>query len=281
MVFATTTTGASAILPEQVAQLIDLPVAAQSVAFQVSQVIETGSTTTRFPMLTDDPSAAWTAEGAEIAPSDPTTDDLEVTPLKIAGLTVITNEMAADSSPAAADLIGQGVARDIAHKIDAAYFGTAGASTVQPKGLGDLAGTTAVDAGAAWANLDPFEQAKVNAEVLGAPLTAFVANPADALLLAQLKEATGSNKHLLQPDPTLPTRRTIGGVQLFVSPAVTAGTVWGIPRTRSLLVRRTGTTLEVDRSAYFTSDKTAIRATSRVGFGFPQAAAVQEITLSA
>jgi HK97 family phage major capsid protein len=281
MVFATTTTGATAILPEQVAQLIDLPVAAQSVAFQVSTLIETGSTTTRFPMLTDDPSAAWTAEGDEISPSDPTTDDLEVTPLKIAGLTVITNEMAADSSPAGAELIGAGVSRDIARKIDAAYFGTAGASTTQPQGLGDLTAPAAVDAGATWANLDPFEEAKLNAETLGVAVTAFVANPADALILAQLKESTGSNKNLLQPDPTQPTRRTIGGVQLFVSPAVTEGTVWGIPRERSLLVRRTGTTLEVDRSAYFTSDRTAIRATSRVGFGFPQAAAVQKITLGA
>ena len=34
------------------------------------------------------------------------------------------------------------------------------------------------------------------------------------------------------------------------------------------------------RLAYFTSDRTAIRATVRVTFAFPQAAAIQKITLN-
>jgi len=97
----------------------------------------------------------------------------------------------------------------------------------------------------------------------------FVANPADVLLLAKLKEATGSNRPLLGSDPSNPTKRILQGVRLYASPAVTEGTIWGIPQVRSLLVRRKNVDLQVDRSAYFTSDRTAIRATVRVGFAFP------------
>ena len=70
------------------------------------------------------------------------------------------------------------------------------------------------------------------------------------------------------------------GVRERFSSAVTAGTGWGIPRVHAILVRRNDVDLAVDRSAYFTSDRTAIRATMRVSFAFPHAAAIQRITLS-
>jgi HK97 family phage major capsid protein len=277
----TTTNDMKSITPDQIAQLITLPVQAASVAAQVASLLSTSSTRTQLPIIAADPSAAWVAEGAEIGASDPTVDDIVVTPSKIAGLTIITNELAADTSPAAAGIVGDGLARDIALKIDAAFFGSKGASLIQPAGLEDLAGVSLVDAGVAWANLDPFAEAIANAEGLGLMVDSFIANPADALLLAQLKESSGSNKPLLGSDPSSPTRRILQGARLFTSPGVTVGTVWGIPQVRAVMVRREGVELAVDRSAYFTSDRTAIRATMRVGFGFPHAVAIQKIALTA
>lgn len=151
---------------------------------------------------------------------------------------------------------------------------------MQPEGLEDLTGVTDVDAGAAWANLDPFAEAMSNAEGLGLDINTFVANPADALILAQLKEATGSNKPLLGSDPTNSTERTLQGVTLLTSPGVTSGTIWGLPKARLFVVRRKTVDLQVDRSAYFTSDRTAVRATMRVGFAFPHEAAVQKVALT-
>jgi HK97 family phage major capsid protein len=196
----TTTNDMKSITPDQIAQLITLPVQAASVAAQVASLLSTSSTRTQLPIIAADPSAAWVAEGAEIGASDPTVDDIVVTPSKIAGLTIITNELAADTSPAAAGIVGDGLARDIALKIDAAFFGSKGASLIQPAGLEDLAGVSLVDAGVAWANLDPFAEAIANAEGLGLMVDSFIANPADALLLAQLKESYGSNKQLLGSD---------------------------------------------------------------------------------
>ncbi|MGF6823997.1 HK97 family phage major capsid protein [Microbacterium sp. ZKA21] len=277
----TTTTNVKGISPDVISQLLVLPVEAASIAIQASTLIPTDATRTHIPLVTGDPSAAWVAEGAEIGESDPSIDDVVAVPAKIAGLSIITNELAADTSPQAAQIVGDGLARDIAKKIDLAFFGSKGADTVKPAGLEDLTGVTDVVAPAAWANLDPFAEAIYNAEGLGLDVNTFVANPADALILAQLKAATGSNLPLLGADPANPTKRTLQGVRLLVSEGVTAGTVWGIPKVRSIIVRRNDVDLQTDKSAYFTSDRTAIRATMRVTFAFPHAAAIQKIKLAA
>jgi HK97 family phage major capsid protein len=270
----------SAITPDQIESLIVQPVTKASVAMQVATVINTGATDTRIPRVMSDPTAAWVAENAEIGASDPTVDDIVITPAKLAGLTVLSNESVADSNPAAASIVGDGLTRDIAKKIDIAFFGAKGGDAVRPAGLEDLVGFNLVDPGTAWADLDPFAEAIADAEGLGLAVNAFVANPADALILAQLKESGTSNRPLLGADPTSATRRLLQGVPLLVSSAVTVGTVWGLPTLRAVVVRRNDVDLQIDKSAYFTSDRTAIRAIMRVGFGFPHAAAIQKIKLS-
>lgn len=282
MALHTTTAGVSAISPDQIEQLIVLPVQSNSIAFQAATLVTTNATETRIPRVTDDPSAAWTAEGDEIGTSDPKIDDIAVLPKKLAGLVVVSNETVADTNPAADSIVGDGLTRDIARKVDAAFFGSnSAAPTLQPEGLEDQTAATTVAAPAAWADADPFAEAISNVEGLGLGIGSFVANPADALLLAQLKESTASSRPLLGSDPSNPTRRALQGVPMLVSPAVTAGTVWGIPSTRAVIVRRNDVDLQVDRSAYFTSDRTAIRATMRVGFAFTQPAAIQKISLAA
>ncbi|WP_026820176.1 phage major capsid protein [Arthrobacter castelli] len=278
---AISTSNVVAISPDQIEDLIVRPVEAASVAIQSSTLLPTSATVTRIPRVMADPTAGWYAENEEIGASDPTVDDIAVTPAKLAGLTVLSNESADDTDPAAASVIGDGLTRDIGRKLDAAFFGSKGSDPVQPDGLEDLTGVTAVDPGTAWANLDPFAEATSNAEGLGLNVNNFVANPADALILAQLKESDTSNKPLLAADPTSASRRLLQGVPLLVSPAVTAGTIWGLPKLRSVVVRRNDVDLKIDKSAYFTSDRTAIRAIMRVGFGFPHEAALQKITLSA
>ena len=269
--------GNRAFLPTEVGELIVQPVQAMSVALQVATVVNIGAAANSFrlPVVTDDPNAAWTVEGAEITPSDATFAEEEVLFSKLAALTIISRELAEDSSPAAAEVVGHGMARDIALKLDAAFFGSVAAPA--PDGLGDLVGFTPVDAEAAYANLDAFAVAVSEAEKLGVTLTSFVTNPATALVLAKLKQETGSNAALLQPDPTLPTRRMISGIPLYVTPAVSGAIVWGIPKDRVYIAMREDVTLVVDRSQYFSSDRVGVRATMRVGFGWPHPAAVVKV----
>lgn len=278
MAMSTTSNGGPLLRPEQVGDLLDTTVGGASVALGVSKVVRTASTSYRIPILTSDPTAGWFAEGAEITPSDSVTSELDVIPPKVAGLTIISRELADDSSPEAAKVVGDGLARDIARKIDKAFFSIV--ASPAPAGLAAAALTTGtvVDAATAFANLDKFAAAISQAEARGASITSFVTSAAEALALAQLKDETGSNRPLLGVDATQPGKRTILGVPLYVSTDVAAKTVWGIPSDRTYVVVREGTRVDVDTSAYFSSDRVGIRGVMRVGFGFPDPLSIQKIT---
>ena len=279
MVLFTSSSDVGGILPPDFGDLIVRPVSRGSLAYQLSTVVRTGSHEFHVPVLSADPTAAFVEEGAEITPDDVTLSEVVKNPAKVAGLSIVSREMANDSSPAAQDIIGEGIARDMIRAIDAAYFGNI--ASPAPAGLGSLTGVTEIAGTAAsYANLDQFEEAILNAEDNGTPLTAFVASKATAKELLNLKDETGSNRPLLGMDASSPTRRTILGVPLYVSPHVadTDKLVWGIPQSRSLLIQREGAELVADRSVYFTSDRVAIRGIMRLTFAFPDEAAIQKIT---
>ncbi|NLV77780.1 MAG: phage major capsid protein [Rhodococcus sp.] len=282
MALYTTSDTVAGILPDTIGALIVQPVTAMSVAMEVADVIPTKSTKYRVPVVTDDPSAAWVAEGGEIPATDAVLDEIEVIPSKVAGLSIISRELATDSTPEAQQIVGNGLARDIAKKVDAAFFGTnitddgppIVRDAARPLGLLDVTGYQSVDTSGTITNTDPFAEALSKAETVGATVTSFIAHPDTVLTLAKVKKADGSNEPLLGNDPTAPTKRTVLGVPLYSSPAVAAGDIWAIPRDRVQVVLRDNVTLDVDGSAYFTSDRIALRATMRVGFAFPHAAAI-------
>jgi HK97 family phage major capsid protein len=274
----TTASGAQGITPDDYAALFVQPVQAESTAFQVAAQLTTDSTRMHLPIVVEDAGAAWVSEGDEIPNEDATLGEEVVIPAKVAGLTVVSSELAEDSNPDAQQIVGNGLARSIARQVDAAFYGSL--PHPAPRGLERLAGVSSVSAGKKWANLDPFLAAIAAAENVGAALTSFTAHPSDALTLAQLKEQTDSNRPLLGSDPTTPTRRVIAGVPLYVSPAVTPGTVWGIPRDRVFIVLRHDVRVDISADAYFSSDQVAVRGTMRVGFGYPHPAAVAKVTLT-
>jgi HK97 family phage major capsid protein len=278
-----TTTGAGILAPEEISDLIVRPVAQASVAYQVSTPVIIEGHSYRIPIVAADPSAGWTPEGSEINVTDPTITELEIVPPKVAGLTVISRELALDTSPAATEVVGQGLARDIAKRVEQAFFKTApGTTTNGPNGLGSLTGVQEVIVGDMPTDLDPFAEAISKAENEGAALTAFCMHPDTALALAQLKQDATSNMPLLQPapDPTAPTSRQVLGVPVYVSPVVDETEIWGIPQQFSFVVQNKEATLDVDSSAYFSSDRIGIRATLRVAFGWPHEASIVRIDVS-
>lgn len=282
MSFLTSTLGTSGLLPEDYAPLIVEPVreAATALNANVSTVIYTLNHSMHVPVINADASASWLTEAQEIAPSDPTVTDIEVVPAKVGGLTVISRELATDSSPAAAGLIGEGLARSIARQIDRAYFGALPAPA--PSGLAALADADVhrVLAGTAPTDLDAFAEAQSLVEQDGTVISAFVASPADALKLAQLKSATGWATPLLGSDPVEPTQRVIFGVPLIVCPTMANGNVYGLASQRNVVVMREDVTLAVSADSHFTSDQIAVRATMRVGFAFTTPQAIARIALA-
>ncbi|AZG45646.1 hypothetical protein D7316_02246 [Gordonia insulae] len=217
------------------------------------------------PVVAADAGAAWVAEGNDIQISDADFDTVSVTPVKVAGISVITKELAEDSSPEAGEVIGRGLAASIARKVDLAAFGSASAPA--PAGLLD-ADIEDVDWDAdSNLNLDAFVEALGVISANGGQATAFVVNAADATALAKLKEATGSNRGLLTADVTVPTRFAINGVPLIVSTGVPQGTAYAIDLNGFVAVMRVDTTVERDDSVYFVSDKVAVKARARIAFG--------------
>lgn len=278
----TTATAPRAILPDAVGDLLFEPLREQSVALTVSTVITPNqdSSSFRMPIVATNPAAAWVGEGGEITRDDGDLDEVATTYAKLAALTVMSRELLEDSTPEASNLIGVGIARDIAKKLDAAFFGSTAGAPI-PAGLGDLSGvtTTEVD-GTAWTDVDAFSDALYLAASVGAKVTAWVANPATAQALSKIKDETGSVRPLLDTDPAAPLRRTIGGIPLFVSPGVEDDTVWGIPQDLSVIAVRQDMRIHIDQSRYFEYDSHAVRATMRVGWVFPHKAALQKIVLT-
>lgn len=276
----TTATAGAILTPEEVAELVVTPLGTESVAGRVSTYRPTGQSGYRLPVVLEDPSTEWVDEGEEIPVSEAELDEVAADWKKLAGLTLVTSELIADSNPDAAEVVGAGLVRDLSVKVDQAFFGTRGSNTKRPAGLEDLT-VTDIDAGEAWANLDPFNAAIYGAAGYGRAVTSFIASPADALILANLKEGANSNRNLLTPDPTMPGRSVIAGRVLETSPAVTQGTVWAIPSAVAYVVVREDAEVKTDSSAFFTSDRTAVRAKLRADFLFPQPAAIQRIRLTA
>lgn len=264
---------AQAFTPEAYGKLIDTVIAAKSIAFQAGTVIQIANETIRFPKWTADPSVAWYAENTQISLTDPSNDELIVTPKKVAGLTQISNEAAADTNPAVANQVGQALGRSIAKKIDAAFFG----NTVSngPSGLLSLSGINVVDTGTVTlTSLDPFHEAKAAALADGATITHFLLAPDVALTLSKAKQlSSGSNVGLL--DSTgVADGVTLAGVPVLVSTDVASGNAWGVDASQILVVQRTGTTVTTSADAAFDYDAVQVRATARVSFGFANAAGV-------
>lgn len=261
----------SILRPEQVHSLIVEPLSQESVAFSQSTVVTTSSREYRIPVLTGDPDTAWTPEGEEITPDTADFDEVNVVPKKVAGLTLISAELAADSTPEAEKVISGRLVQSLRRKVDAAWFANTTANG--PSGLGSIV-PQKVFAGGAFANADPFLEAVSLAEQVGAKLTSFVASPTTVLNLAKLKKQTGSQEPLLSPDAAGAAGRLVAGVPLVSSPDCPDGVVYGIPKARVFVVVRQDVEVAVDGSAAFTSDRVAVRTKLRVGFGFPHHQAV-------
>jgi HK97 family phage major capsid protein len=157
--------GSAILTPEQVQALVIEPLLNQAVATQVSTVVQTASTSTRFPIVKQDRDTTWVQEGAEITPSDADLDELVCTPLKLAGLSIVSSELMEDSDPSALEVVGSGLVRDLQLRLDSAYFGTVTANG--PNGLGHLTGVTNIDGGTIT-DLDAFAEALSEAEQVGA-----------------------------------------------------------------------------------------------------------------
>lgn len=255
----TTATTANAWLPEDFGGMLDLVVQAKSVAARASTVFGTTKNTVNFPTWVADPAVAFYNELDTIAETDGDTDEVAVPVYKTAGLVLVGNETADDTTPAIADQIAHALANQIAKAVDAAFF----ANTTSKAFDGLLAkASTAVDTGASLTNLDSFIAGRYTAETNGAHLTHWLMDPSTAQTLSLLKRQSGSNESLLE---FVEDGMRIAGLPVITSTDVDSATfAFGIDSTQQRYVLRKGTVVE--RFPSVTNDGTYVRAITRVGW---------------
>jgi HK97 family phage major capsid protein len=283
-------TGAGvAISPDQWGPGFFDRLAATSVALKSGiRVIRTDRDALHVPRIDADPTAAWTAEGGTITPSDPGYTDLVATPRKLASLQTISNELIADSNPDVVSLLEMQVARSLALKFDLGVFEGSG-TPPEIRGLKNVVGIV-LDAtlAAAPANLDVFATAIATLETNNANATAIVMHPRTWGTLSKIKEGTtANNKPLLQESAGSAgqaVERFIYGVPVFLSSqlSIAEGTLessaYVYDASQVVAVFRQDTRIELDRSRLFNTDQSELRAIMRADLVVPNPLAVVRIS---
>ncbi|HIW68882.1 MAG TPA: phage major capsid protein [Candidatus Dietzia merdigallinarum] len=262
-----------------------------SVAFQIATTMTSNSYRVQIPRLAGHTSAAWVSELEEIPQSalDVETDDVILA--KVAGLATISNEAVFSEAQDLVNLHGSDLRQQIVRQIDTAFFTKkASGDTKSPAGLADRTDLQTLEVGP-LTNLDPIFAAisHLNSSPDGLVADSITMHPADLLKVRQLKEATGSQKGLVETDASFGTvgldgkANVVGrlaGLELRTSPYMPVGTVWVTAR-RGLVTVRTGEAEVVaSTDSAFSQDATQVRAKMGVAFGVasPDAAIALDIT---
>ncbi|MFZ2240980.1 MAG: phage major capsid protein [Gordonia amarae] len=262
-------TGAGALQPSAINDLIVEPVVKDSVAAQVSTVIiGAQGSKLRIPKIADENTVSnlFTAELAEIELLNPTVSQVELEWRKIAALSVLSSEVIQDSEMSVLDVAGRSLTRELVRKIDTAAFGDAapanGFAGLQSyhalfnDGFSTDASNAdfAIEAAAAIRNVD------------GTPQV-ILTTPNVLVALQKAKVATGSEQPLFGTSAAAAVGQTVNGLPVLTSPHVKADTLYVIDPSALTFAIRRDVTLDTDSSAAFSVDGTMIRIVTRMAFG--------------
>jgi len=218
------------------------------------------------PRLEANPAAAWVAENAAITPVDPTLGSVTLKAHKLATLTLISSELAADNGVNIEQLVGEAAGRALAQAAGSAF--TVGTGTVIPNGVVTAAGTVTAAGSAAF-----FDATDIMDLVYGldAPYrnqdTVIMASPTAVAKIRKFQSTTG--EFIYQPGLDGAGSDRLAGFRFLENAAMAA--VGSASKSvvafhaPSYIVREAGD-LNVARSAdyAFNADQIAIRVTYRV-----------------
>ena len=254
-------------------------------------VLPTSRGEVHVPRITEDSLANWTAEGQPITESEPDGDTVIARPKKLAGLTMINNEVLKDSTPQALAISEYSLLRSMSLKLD---LGSSPEPASRPSrsASGNTPGIQVQDmgvAGAAIEDLDPFVDAIAALEAANAEATAIVLSPRSWKAIMHLRESTDSLKPLIDPggNGTGAPRRTILGVNVYVTSqlpvnethgaAANASSIYVYEARQIVAVRRQDAEIVVAPLAGFNTDETGVRVIARWDVVVPNPLAVVRI----
>jgi HK97 family phage major capsid protein len=257
-------------------------------------VIRTTGDSIVLPHLTSDGSAGAIAQAANIPLSDPSAESLTAVPQKFIQGSRVANEVLADSKPAALDALGKSLIRSVGLAFDnRAFEGNGVAPDI--RGFKNVSGIGAVSMGtngAAVTNLDPFADAlgmlaEANADEEAAVI---VMHPKVWRAILKLKEATGSNKSLIQDSAgsaASGVTRALFGRPVFLSGNLSTDETQGTGTNASSIyvyvpsevyaVVREDAVFDVNPYVYGATDETLVTAKMRADILVPNPGAVVRI----
>jgi HK97 family phage major capsid protein len=258
------------------------------------QVIRTGADSVVLPHLTSDGSAGATAEAGTVPLSDPNAESLTAIPRKFMQGSRVSNEVIADAKPSALDALAKSLVRSVGLAYDLSCFEGSGTAP-NVRGLKNVPGIGAVSMGVnglALTSLDPIADglgmlAEANADDESAVI---VMAPRTWRAILKLKEATGSNKSLIQDSAGSASdgvsKRLFGRpVYLSGNLSITetqgtsslASSIYAYVPSELYAIVREDAVFDVNPYIYGTTDETLVRAKMRADLLVPNPAAVVRI----
>lgn len=217
------------------------------------------------PRTLTDGTATWTAEGVEISSSAPTGDELLLTPKKLANVVTLSNESVADAPVPELDAVGIALTRSVATAIDVRAFSASAVTAIAPAGL--LVVGNGLQSALGPINVDSITTAVGAVEAVGGVANAVFVNPANLTALRLLKDGTGSQRPLLQPDAQAAGATRIAGAVLWPCPALPVGTAIVGDAGQIIVAVRKDVQVLFSGHAKFTADSLVARVTARADWG--------------
>ena len=242
---STTNSGGGFLVTEELSsQLVDLA-RERSVMMQAGcQTVSMETSDLRLVRLLTDVTVAQYSEGAAITPSDPSFDSILLVADKLATLTYISNELAADGANAGEAIIDSIVAAMARAQDD--YLLTALLNSTQIVTTGSIGAIQ-------WSDV---LAARLAVKLLNGQAPSIVANPNLMYDLSLLTEST-TGAFLAPP-------AQVADLTWYETTAMAADTAVTGDFSKLLCGMRQGLTLELSRDARFNYDETAIRCISRM-----------------
>jgi HK97 family phage prohead protease len=242
----------------------------------------------------------WVGESKAIPMSKPDFSTVDLLPLKVAALTVLSNELIQDSQPEAEGLVRDSLAQASAQRVDTTFLSaTAASAGVSPAGL--LNGVSAIAASAATADgfrADMQSLLSIFVTAKQASGITLVMNPGTALALSMLVNSLGQEEF---PGITM-NGGNFKGMNIVVGDNVTSGNiiairaqdVWKIGDSGIQVSMSDVATIEQDDApagasdtpvamassfvSMFQSESTAFKVVRRINFQKRRTGAVQYIS---
>lgn len=263
-----TTVTAGELTYEQVRSILVQPLEAKSKFLAAGPTIFDTAGPLRLPKMGAATDPDWIGEAEQITEVEGDFDEVSLMPSTMKSVKVITrysNELARQSVVSLDSALKARLVKDVADKIDGQFFGASGDGVTTPKGLFAYAGQR-LETGASYAlTLDTLHDAEALALEADVNVDAlkWVLRPSDLVALRKVKQGTGSNAYVLQPDVTRANGYTLLGKPVVVTNRIPVDHAALVDFSQIAVARDLAPSVKVLTERYADTDEQGIRVVAR------------------